>query len=544
MWRRPQGSRVQYQQQQPSVYVPDICVVSLDEIKERQVQISPAGKLSPASTVEHASAFSVARTPTSESLWSLPALANLACLFAVSEEWTDFPISTASPAKLNPCSLLDGAFSTARTHIPVHARNLTSEEKELRQSAREKELRKFEDYEVKESVPVEAVPPSACRTTIPLLWRNTLKRVSVEERIFKSRLCANGSLCFETAAAQWALRFASCIAFAFSDFDPLTGFIVGDIENVYLTASHPASEDDSPTYSLGASVPEGPVPSTPLPLNSRDRHDTSPPLSPSAAKQFRSLLGGLAWVARDTRPDLAEACNELSRSVACPTERSHSFLHSAVRYAAATRDRSLSIRRDDIPPRSEKPLHLKGWGDAALRTAGCAHPHTGWLLSIGNSRLHWRSFRQPRIARSSARAELIASHDLVDFLESLLLCLRTVWQKGVTGTVYTDAKDVLDLVGADRPRLSERAVMKVIESLQEKLLERTLDFLVVQTLSLRNAMDESKIRLFYIATSENRADPLIKSMSPQLLSPFFHQYVEPEERKKQKIKRKLCCVLR
>uniref|UniRef100_A0A0G4HBP8 Uncharacterized protein n=1 Tax=Chromera velia CCMP2878 TaxID=1169474 RepID=A0A0G4HBP8_9ALVE len=113
MWRRPQGSRVRYQQQQPSAHVPDICVVSLDEIKERQVQISPIGKLSPASAVEHASAFSLARTPTPESLWSLPALTDLACLFAVSEEWTDLPTSTASPAKLNSCSLLDGAFSTA-----------------------------------------------------------------------------------------------------------------------------------------------------------------------------------------------------------------------------------------------------------------------------------------------------------------------------------------------------------------------------------------------------------------------------------------------
>uniref|UniRef100_A0A0G4IDQ1 Integrase catalytic domain-containing protein n=1 Tax=Chromera velia CCMP2878 TaxID=1169474 RepID=A0A0G4IDQ1_9ALVE len=267
MWRRPQGSRVRYQQQQPSAHVPDICIVSLDEIKERQVQISPAGKLSPASAVEHASAFSVrlegkspfkkAQASTPKSLWSLPALADLACLFVVSEEWTDLPISTASPAKLNPCSLLDGAFSTARTHIPVRARDLTSEEKELRQSAREKGLKKFEDYAVKESVLVEAVPPSACRTAILLLWRDILKRASEEERIFKSRLCANGSLHFDrrqdvpvsnTTAAQWALRLAFCIAFAFSDFDPLTGFIVGDIENAYLTASRPASEDDSPTY--------------------------------------------------------------------------------------------------------------------------------------------------------------------------------------------------------------------------------------------------------------------------------------------------------
>uniref|UniRef100_A0A0G4HAF4 Uncharacterized protein n=1 Tax=Chromera velia CCMP2878 TaxID=1169474 RepID=A0A0G4HAF4_9ALVE len=79
----------------------------------------------------------------------------------------------------------------------------------------------------------------------------------MEERIFKSRLYANGSPHFDrcqdvpvsnTTAAQWALRLAFCITFASSDFDPLTGFIVGDIENAYLTASRPASKDDSPAY--------------------------------------------------------------------------------------------------------------------------------------------------------------------------------------------------------------------------------------------------------------------------------------------------------
>uniref|UniRef100_A0A0G4F7U5 Reverse transcriptase Ty1/copia-type domain-containing protein n=1 Tax=Chromera velia CCMP2878 TaxID=1169474 RepID=A0A0G4F7U5_9ALVE len=263
--------------------------------------------------------------------------------------------------------------------------------------------------------------------------------------------------------AQWGLRIALCIAFTFLEFNPLTSFLLADIENAYLTAPRPDSPSGEPTYvrpppdhpeyrthlwlllkavyglkdsgfifdhhrdrvlleagwmksgvpglwwkwsgqpgvessrllglcatfvddlaviGIGASpselvdeiaskgpftitkvkadtngcarwagvdielredeirlsqaknvqsllqtVPPGPILNTPLPPDSRDRLDDSPALPASQARSFRSLLGGLAWVARDTRPDLAEACNELSRSVACPTERSLLYLH-------------------------------------------------------------------------------------------------------------------------------------------------------------------------------------------------------------------------
>jgi len=64
MWRRPQGSRVRYQHQQPPSHFSDICIVSITEIVERQVSLSAEGKLSPVSAAEHASTFSAARTPT------------------------------------------------------------------------------------------------------------------------------------------------------------------------------------------------------------------------------------------------------------------------------------------------------------------------------------------------------------------------------------------------------------------------------------------------------------------------------------------------
>mmetsp|Transcript_40316 Transcript_40316/g.79499 ORF Transcript_40316/g.79499 Transcript_40316/m.79499 type:complete len:89 (+) Transcript_40316:1093-1359(+) len=41
---------------------------------------------------------------------------------------------------------------------------------------------------------------------------------------------------------------ALCIAFAFPELNPLTSFLLADIENAYLTAPRPDSPSGEPTY--------------------------------------------------------------------------------------------------------------------------------------------------------------------------------------------------------------------------------------------------------------------------------------------------------
>uniref|UniRef100_A0A0G4H5V8 Reverse transcriptase Ty1/copia-type domain-containing protein n=1 Tax=Chromera velia CCMP2878 TaxID=1169474 RepID=A0A0G4H5V8_9ALVE len=233
MWRRPTGHRIRYQHQQPPSHNPDICIIALDEIRERCISLSPEGRL-PHSTL---AALSVT---TAESEYR-PSLDPSVCPAAFA----------ASATASEPCS-------NATTHILVRVRDLKDpEEQAQHQAGRKKELGKFETYGVKESIPIDAVPPSARRTAIPLIWRDTLKRVSEHERIFKSRLCANGSPRFDrqsdipvsnVTAAQWGLRIALCIAFAFPELNPLTSFLLADIENAYLTAPRPDSPSGEPTY--------------------------------------------------------------------------------------------------------------------------------------------------------------------------------------------------------------------------------------------------------------------------------------------------------
>uniref|UniRef100_A0A0G4HVL7 Reverse transcriptase Ty1/copia-type domain-containing protein n=1 Tax=Chromera velia CCMP2878 TaxID=1169474 RepID=A0A0G4HVL7_9ALVE len=288
-------------------------------------------------------------------------------------------------------------------------------------------------------------------------------------------------------------------------------------------------------YLLSLPLPEGqgdPVPAEadviPLPPSSREpQQEPAPLLSAADATAFRERLGALSWVARDTRPDLAEGCNQLSRHACAPTRPQAEYLLHLLRYARRTvTSRVLQIRRSDIPSLST-PLSLKGWSDASLGCPGNAHPHTGWLFAIGLACLHWRSFTQKRVARSSTRAELYAAHDLVDFLEHLLPTLRCVWREGVSVTVGVDSGDVLKLVFSEAPRPTERALQRVVEELQLHLLEKSPETLVLHCLAVRDALDEAAIKLSFVPSEENCADPFTKPMSIALLLPFFTSWPHP-----------------
>uniref|UniRef100_A0A0G4FZJ4 Uncharacterized protein n=1 Tax=Chromera velia CCMP2878 TaxID=1169474 RepID=A0A0G4FZJ4_9ALVE len=141
------------------------------------------------------------------------------------------------------------------------------------------------------------------------------------------------------------------------------------------------------------------------------------------------------------------------------------LLLSLLRYARRTAtSRVIQISHSDVPSTSSV-IHPISWSDAALGTAGNAHPQTGWLLSLGSAILHWRSFSQQRVAHSSTRAELYAAHDLVNFLECLLPALRCVWKAGMVSEVRVDSDDLLKLVSSEMPRSTERALLSVIQSL-------------------------------------------------------------------------------
>uniref|UniRef100_A0A0G4FX24 Reverse transcriptase Ty1/copia-type domain-containing protein n=1 Tax=Chromera velia CCMP2878 TaxID=1169474 RepID=A0A0G4FX24_9ALVE len=297
-----------------------------------------------------------------------------------------------------------------------------------------------------------------------------------------------------------------------------------------LSLPLPEGMEDSAdsSASVPSSVPTPPPDLFPLPPSSREL--PSKPLrllTTQEGKAFRERLGCFSWVARDTRPDLSQGCNQLSRHSSAPTHTDADYLLSFLRYARRTAtSRILRISRSDVPSTSS-PLSTKSWSDAALGSAGNAHPQSGWLFTLKFTILHWRAFSQKRVARSSTRAELYAAHDLVDFLECLLPVLRCVWKAGVMAEVGVDSNDLLKLVSSEMPRPTEHALQSVIESLQLCIIEKSPCTLVLHTLSLCDALDEASIRLSFVRSHSNMADPLTKPTFIELLLHFFTSHSSP-----------------
>jgi len=57
----------------------------------------------------------------------------------------------------------------------------------------------------------------------------------------------------------------------------------------------------------------------PIPVDKRRRMHPEAPLEPTETKQLRSLVGKLAWPARETMPQLAFSVSELQQKMSEPT---------------------------------------------------------------------------------------------------------------------------------------------------------------------------------------------------------------------------------
>lgn len=71
--------------------------------------------------------------------------------------------------------------------------------------------------------------------------------------------------------------------------------------------------------------------------------------------------------------------------------------------------------RIPLPYRPHKGVtHIKAYVDAAMGNDNDVYGHTGILITINDMPVLWRSKKQRRVARSSAKAELIAADDTFD----------------------------------------------------------------------------------------------------------------------------------
>ena len=170
-------------------------------------------------------------------------------------------------------------------------------------------------------------------------------------------------------------------------------------------------------------------------------YDANRNLSTKEQSCLRALLGALQWPATQTSPHLSASVSLLCGEVTSATGDTAAQANKVLRFAKSNSDAALTFR--DLGGDMEK-LCMVAMSDAAWGVRRNNESQGGYVVFLCNQQiledgstqdytiLDWRSFKLPRVSRSSLNAESQACSAAMDALEYLLIfwegCIRHDFQ--------------------------------------------------------------------------------------------------------------------
>lgn len=115
-------------------------------------------------------------------------------------------------------------------------------------------------------------------------------------------------------------------------------------------------------------------------------------------KPYRPLIGKLLYLARGTRPDIANTVRELSRFSSQPTMEHWQACKRLLRYLRGTSNYRLSYY-------GGKPLQLESYMDADWANSNDRKSISGMLIKLAGGAVSWSSKKQSTVSLSSTEAE-------------------------------------------------------------------------------------------------------------------------------------------
>ena len=206
-------------------------------------------------------------------------------------------------------------------------------------------------------------------------------------------------------------------------------------------------------------------------------------IDPALLRQYQGLVGALLYASINTRPDIAFAVGQLSRVSARPTPQIMADAKRVVSYLYHTRDLGLCYQADR--------RQISGMTDSNWSVR---HSTSGWVFQFGCAAVSWGSKKQKTVALSSCEAEIMAASEsakeamyLKQHMEELEL------HDGDPVVLSSDNTAAIAL--AYNPEHHDRV----------KHIERRHFF-------IREAVEDGKITVPYVPTSENLADFFTKCL--------------------------------
>jgi hypothetical protein len=245
--------------------------------------------------------------------------------------------------------------------------------------------------------------------------------------------------------------------------------------------------------------------STPAPPKTLVDHRDCPAIGPDgdkdrafmADKPFSAGVGGMAWIARVHRPDIAHAVSALARITHNPGPAHWHRLQHCARYLAATRDDCLTYHRH--PQADSTPLTALGYTDSDFSPdygdyADNYRSTSGNHFDYNNTPFHWTSHRQSLFAQSAYEAETYAAVDAAKEAVHITRLLESMGE-------HSDQP--IHLYGDNKP--STTNMQNFADTSRSKALDRQAHY-------LRHLVHSNQINYSYVASDNNRSDALTKSL--------------------------------
>ena len=224
--------------------------------------------------------------------------------------------------------------------------------------------------------------------------------------------------------------------------------------------------------------------------------DPLPPQSP-----YRALVGSLLYVAMWTRPDISFAVSQVARFQQDPSENHWHAAKHILRYLKGTRDLGLTFRASangDV-----RAGHLRGYVDASWgEDPSTRKSQSGFVFTLGNAAIAWKSKLQTTVALSSTEAEYLALSTAVKdalFLRNLMGDLMPSQNKTVL--LFED----------------NQSSIKQASNLQSSERTKHID---VRHHFIKHHVANGDVALEYLPTDDQPADLLTKSLDRIKVSKF------------------------
>ncbi|XP_053691577.1 uncharacterized protein LOC128740091 [Sabethes cyaneus] len=206
-------------------------------------------------------------------------------------------------------------------------------------------------------------------------------------------------------------------------------------------------------------------------------------------KPYRELVGCLMYVALTSRPDLCAAVNYFSQFQSYPTEQHWVHLKIVLRYIQGTLDLELVYKGNDNVSVLEAYADADWANDTTDRKS-----LSGYVFRVFGSTVCWVTRKQSTISLSSTEAELVSL--------STAVCHGT-WLARLLGDVGIELSNPVTYFE------DNQSTIRVAED--DRGVGR-LKHIDVKHMFVRNEIQQGRVILQYVSTTEQLADVMTKGL--------------------------------